>query len=52
MHGLMVADFHWPLVGVLEPHVRTVAHEPTRRGHQGTVVSVVVAASESAVAAW
>lgn len=42
MHVLMVADFYWPFLGGVEQHVRTVAHELTRRGHRVTVVTTLV----------
>jgi glycosyltransferase involved in cell wall biosynthesis len=38
----MVADFYWPFLGGVEQHVRTVAHELTRRGHRVTVVTTLV----------
>lgn len=39
MHVAMVTDFYWPLLGGVEQHVRTVAHELARRGHRVTVIT-------------
>ncbi|MEL6891290.1 MAG: glycosyltransferase family 4 protein [Actinomycetota bacterium] len=40
LHVLMVTDFYWPLLGGVEQHVRTLAHELVRTGHRVTVVTL------------